>query len=100
MTPEQLQLLQEIKERLDELSIATGIPDDVESAFRFRLGLTGNVGLNTLLALTGVLYGDGNGGFTATSPLSGTHAYYVSDSSGGAVTRKLTFTDGVLTSQV
>lgn len=31
--------------------------------------------------------------------LAGTKVYYVSDSSGGAVTRKLTFVDGLLTSE-
>jgi hypothetical protein len=33
------------------------------------------------------------------TPLAGTKVYYVSDSSGGAVTRKLTFTDGILTAE-
>lgn len=33
------------------------------------------------------------------TPLAGTKVYYVSDTSGGAVTRKLTFTDGILTSE-
>jgi hypothetical protein len=33
------------------------------------------------------------------TPLSGTKIYYVADSSGGAVTRKLTFTDGILTAE-
>ena len=33
------------------------------------------------------------------TPLAGTKTYYVADSSGGAVTRKLTFVDGVLTSE-
>jgi len=35
----------------------------------------------------------------ATLGLSGTKTYYVADSSGGAVTRKLTFTDGILTAE-
>ena len=34
------------------------------------------------------------------TPLAGTKVYYVSDTSGGAVTRKLTFTDGILTAEV
>ena len=43
---------------------------------------------------------DGFGWSTiATTGLAGTKVYYVSDSSGGAVTRKLTFTDGILTSE-
>lgn len=33
------------------------------------------------------------------TPLAGTKIYFVSDTSGGAVTRKLTFTDGILTSE-
>ena len=33
------------------------------------------------------------------TPLAGTKVYYVADTSGGAVTRKLTFTDGILTSE-
>ena len=35
-----------------------------------------------------------------STPLAGTKVYYVADSSGGAVTRKLTFTDGILTAEV
>lgn len=57
---------------------------------------SGGTGANTL---TGILKGNGTSAFTAIVPLSGTNVYYVSDSSGGAVTRKLTFTNGVLTSQ-
>jgi len=33
------------------------------------------------------------------TPLAGTKIYYVADSSGGAVNRKLTFVDGILTSE-
>lgn len=44
-------------------------------------------------ATTGGLLTDG------PTPLAGTKVYYVSDTSGGAVTRKLTFTDGILTSE-
>jgi hypothetical protein len=33
------------------------------------------------------------------TPLSGTKVYYVSDSSGGTVNRKLTFIDGILTAE-
>jgi hypothetical protein len=38
-------------------------------------------------------------GVWASSTLAGTKVYYVSDTSGGAVTRKLTFVDGVLISE-
>lgn len=74
---------------------------------------TGGTGANSL---TGIVYGNGASAFTAANitgivkangasiptaitPLAGTKIYYVSDTSGGAVTRKLTFTDGVLTSE-
>jgi hypothetical protein len=33
------------------------------------------------------------------TPLAGTKIYWVSDTSGGAVNRKLTFTDGILTAE-
>ena len=33
-------------------------------------------------------------------PLAGTKVYYVADSSGGAVTRKLTFIDGILNAEL
>lgn len=46
-------------------------------------------------AATDVLRADGS----VTTGLSGTKVYYVSDSSGGAVTRKLTFVNGLLTSE-
>lgn len=57
---------------------------------------SGGTGVGTL---TGIVKGNGTSAFSAISPLSGTKVYYVADSSGGAVTRKLTFTDGVLTSE-
>ena len=38
-------------------------------------------------------------GTLALLGLTGTKVYYVADSSGGAVTRKLTFTDGILTAE-
>lgn len=57
------------------------------------------VGGTGATSLTGILKGNGAGAFTAVAPLAGTKVYYVADSSGGAVTRKLTFTDGVLTSE-
>lgn len=56
----------------------------------------GGTGVNTL---TGIVKGNGAGAMTAVVPLAGAKQYYVSDSSGGAVTRRLTFTDGVLTSE-
>lgn len=51
------------------------------------------------ITLTGILKGNGTSAVTAIVPLSGTKVYYVSDSSGGAVNRKLTFVNGVLTSE-
>lgn len=56
----------------------------------------GGTGVNTL---TGIAKGNGAGIFTAIVPLAGTKTYWVSDTSGGAVNRKLTFTDGILTAE-
>lgn len=56
----------------------------------------GGTGANTL---TGILKGNAAGAFTAIAPLAGTKIYWVSDTSGGVVNRKLTFTDGVLTAE-
>ena len=56
----------------------------------------GGTGATTL---TGILLGTGTTAITTITPLAGTKVYYVADSSGGAVTRKLTFTDGILTSE-
>lgn len=58
--------------------------------------LQGGTGAATL---TGILLGNGTSAITTITPLAGTKVYYVSDSSGGAVTRKLTFTNGILTSE-
>ena len=41
----------------------------------------------------------GAGDLSVAVPLAGTKVYYVSDSSGGSVDRKLTFVDGLLTSE-
>lgn len=57
---------------------------------------SGGTGATTL---TGILKGNGTGAFTAIVPLAGTKTYYVSDTSGGLVNRKLTFTNGILTSE-
>lgn len=66
---------------------------DIEGVVQVVQGGTGAV------TLTGILLGNGTSAVTAITPLSGTKTYYVADSSGGAVTRKLTFTNGILTSE-
>lgn len=58
----------------------------------------GGTGVNTITS-GGIMVGAGAGAITTITPLSGTKVYYVADTSGGAVTRKLTFTGGVLTSE-
>lgn len=59
----------------------------------------GGTGVNSLTS-GAILKGNGAGNVTFITPLAGTKVYYVSDTSGGAVNRKLTFTDGVLTAEV
>jgi hypothetical protein len=50
-------------------------------------------------SLTGILRGNGTNAVDTVTPLAGTQVFYVAASSGGAVTTKLTFVDGVLTSK-
>ena len=89
--------VQDLKDWKASLESSSTIPLNVDQSFRSRLGLTSfSAGLNALLTLTGVLRGSA-GTFSATAPLSGVKVYFVADSSGGAVTRKLTFNGGVLT---
>lgn len=52
-----------------------------------------------ILDIQGRLQTDGYNAVDGTVALAGTKVYYVSDSSGGAVTRMLTFKDGLLVSE-
>jgi hypothetical protein len=52
-----------------------------------------------ILDIAGRLQTDGYNAVDGTSALAGTKVYYVSDTSGGAVNRKLTFKDGLLVSE-
>lgn len=51
------------------------------------------------VTLTGILKGNGTSAITTVTPLAGTKVYWVSDSEGGGIDRKLTFTDGILTAE-
>lgn len=85
--------INELRQQLALLDRSSLIPRDVEMAFRQRL-LNG-----TVFNLNGILYGNGASAITSITPLVGTKIYYVSDSSGGTVNRKLTFTNGILTAE-
>ena len=71
--------------------------------------LYGNSGLGLLALINNVELGSLSGKIDMNAPLGvsingvsgllGTKVYYVSDTSGGAVSRKLTFTNGLLTSE-
>lgn len=52
-----------------------------------------------ILDIAGTLQTDGYKAVDGTAALAGTKTYYVSDSSGGAVNRKLTFKDGLLVAE-
>jgi hypothetical protein len=52
-----------------------------------------------ILDISGRLQTDGYNAVDGTAGLAGTKVYYVSDSSGGAVNRKLTFKDGLLVAE-
>ena len=99
MNPDIQQLYKEIndlKMRLDQFSRSSTVDRDVETALSERFSLQ-TVDRTNITALLGILQGTGSSTLTSIVPLTGTKVYYVSDSSGGAVTRKLTFTNGILT---
>jgi hypothetical protein len=52
-----------------------------------------------ILDISGRLQTDGYNAVDGTAGLAGTKVYYVSDTSGGAVNRKLTFKDGLLVAE-
>ena len=59
----------------------------------------GGTGVATI-ASGGIVIGQGAGAIITQAPVSSSaKVYYVSDTSGGAVTRKLTFTNGILTAE-
>ena len=95
--------IQVLEDFIKSLANYSSIPLEIDQAFRKRFGI---VSLNTVInggtgvaTITGILKGNGISPFTSITPLAGSKIYYVADSSGGAVTRKLSFTDGVLTSE-
>lgn len=100
--------VEKLENFIESLQASQKIPLAVDQAFRQRfLGdvvsassvLTvpfGGTGASTLM---GILKGSGTSAITAITQLAGSKVYYVADSSEGAVTRKLTFTDGVLTAE-
>lgn len=55
---------------------------------------SGGTGVGTL---TGIVKGNGTSAFSAIVPKSGSGSFYVAASSGGAVTTKVDWTDGVIT---
>ena len=97
--------IKKLEDFIQSLQASNTIPLGVDQAFRDRFrgsGLTTitvSEGGTGAITLTGILKGNGTSAITAITQLAGTKTYYVADSSGGAVTRKLTFTDGVLTAE-
>lgn len=88
------------------IGIFLGDGSDTAGAFGFNL-LSPGVGEfipggngEITIGQTGKKFKDINvAAINGATPLAGTKVYYVADSSGGAVTRKLTFTNGILTSE-
>lgn len=74
------------------------------SDYRYHEINASNINVNAIKIITGagagkILVSDADGDATWVTPLAGTKVYYVSDSSGGTVNRKLTFTNGILTAE-
>lgn len=107
MTPEEKQQFNELLALKRSLEMSSTFPLRVDQALQGRGFLrqggefitaveNGGTGSDSL---TGILKGNGNNPFTVIVPLAGTKQYYVADSSGGTVNRRLTFLNGVLTSE-
>lgn len=75
--------------------LATALPSDTASDLHIPIAQSDGLGGLVQFNLGLLLLDAGSG----PVPLSGSKVYYVADTSGGAVTRKLTFTDGILTSE-
>lgn len=97
-----------LEDFIKSLQASHSIPLAVDMALRARLGNTSLQAVGVLgvsnggtgaATLTGILKGNGTSAVTAVVPLAGGKIYWVADSSGGAVNRKLTFTDGILTAE-
>ena len=101
--------IKELEDFIANLKASSKIPLAVDFAFRERflgdLVSTANIltvpkGGTGVGTLTGIVKGNGTGVFNAIVPLAGAKVYYVSDTSGGAVNRKLSFSNGILTSEI
>lgn len=87
---QQLQMqVDAIQKKIDNLYRSSSLERPVENSIRERF----------FANLNGIIISNTSGILTAITPLIGTKVYYVSDTSGGAVTRKLTFKNGVLISE-
>jgi hypothetical protein len=96
MNPDLKQLYDKIKileDKMDNFYRSSDIDITVQNALEERLGVT------NLASLTGIPLANGTITLTAIVPLAGTKVYYVANSSGGTVNRKLTFKSGILTSE-
>lgn len=81
----------ELTKKLSSLGNSVTLPLEVDRAFVAR-------GFSKFGSLTGILKSAGTL-VTAIVPLAGTKTYYVSDTSEGLVNRRLTFSNGILTSE-
>ena len=103
MTPEERKKLDELIQWKQQMERSSSIPLRNEQALVGRGFIKGGdggiltvpAGGTGVSSITGVVIGQGTSKFT--SQAGQTIVVYVADSSGGAVTRKLTFTSGVLT---
>jgi hypothetical protein len=88
----------DLKKEIEELKVwktqmenSSTIPLFVDQAFTGR-------GYIKLIS-TGILQGNADKTISGITPLSGTKTYYVSDTVGGTVNRKLAFYNGILISE-
>ena len=93
----QLKELLEWKKNMESShSIPLNIDQSINGRF-FGTGFSVSKGGTGASSLTGILKGNGTSAFTAIVPKSGSGTFYVALSSGGVVTTKVDWTDGIIT---
>lgn len=93
-----LRRIEALEGEMRALKSSYTIPLQVDQALQGR-GFVKNAAINLILTLSGIVQ-VASGALSAIVGLGGTNVFYVSSTSGGPVTTKLTYNNGILTSDV
>jgi hypothetical protein len=101
MDEEIRQIIINIQNQIESLErkITEGVFSNTVITTKEQIVQRGGIQSNNYVAGTSGWRLDADGNINGNTPLAGTKVYYVSDTSGGAVNRKLTFKNGILISE-